>query len=70
MDHKFSYGQVELARDMIRVESRSGGSIIRKGTVTVSCCYTKSIVQSGVLELRGRRFELQINIWNLGEHRG
>lgn len=36
---------------MIPVESRSGGSIIRKGTVTVSCYYTKSIVQFGVLEL-------------------
>lgn len=67
MDHKFGDGQVELACDTVPMEPRSGWSVIRKGMVTGSCCYTKSVVQFEILELKGKRCELQINIWNLEE---
>ena len=52
----------------VPVEPRSGWSVVRKGMVTGSCYYTKSVVQFEMLELRGKRFQFQINTCNLGEH--
>ena len=52
----------------VPVEPRSGWSVVRKGMVAGSCYYTKSVVQFEILELRGKRFEFQINTCNLGEH--
>lgn len=37
----------------VPVEPRSGWSVVRKGMVTGSCYYTKSVVQFEILELRG-----------------
>lgn len=55
---------------MTPVEPRSGWCVIRKGTTTVSCYCIKLIIQVEILELKGRRSELQINIWNLGSRDG
>lgn len=60
---------VGLACDTVPVEPRSGWTVVRKGMVTGNCYYTKSVVQFEMLELRGKRFEFQINTCNLGEHR-
>ena len=48
------------------VEPRTVWSVVRKGMVTGSCCYIRSVVQFEILELKGKRCESRINIWNLG----